>query len=61
MSVTTGTASTRHDEKATGPCGHRRILLRPDVTGWTIWQIHGLADIDGIKGPVDLNIARSSP
>lgn len=43
------------------PLWHRRILRRPDVDGWTIWQIHGLANIDGIQGPVDLNIMRRSP
>lgn len=43
------------------PLWHRRILLRPDVDGWTIWQIHGLANLDGIDGPVDLNIARPDP
>lgn len=45
-------------ERSDRPLWHRRILLRPDVSGWTIWQIHGWAHIDGIDGPVDLNIAR---
>ena len=40
------------------PLWHRRILLRPDVDGWTIWQIHGMANVDGIDGPADLNIMR---
>ena len=35
------------------PLWHRRILLRPDVDGWTIWQVHGYAHVDGIDGQVD--------
>lgn len=42
------------------PLWHRRILLRPDVEGWTIWQVHGRAKVDGIDGPVDLNVMRPS-
>ena len=42
------------------PLWHRRLLRRPDLDGWVIWQVHGRADIDGIRGPVDLNVKRSS-
>ncbi|MCU1499310.1 MAG: glycosyl hydrolase 25 family protein [Acidimicrobiales bacterium] len=42
------------------PLWHRRILLRPDVAGWVIWQIHGMAHVEGINGPVDINIMRAS-
>lgn len=33
----------------------RRFLLRPDEP-WHIWQLHGYAQVDGIEGPVDLNV-----
>lgn len=42
------------------PLWHRRILRRPNVDGWIIWQIHGMAKINGIDGPVDLNVMRTS-
>jgi lysozyme len=35
----------------------RRFLLRPSQR-WTIWQLHGLARVDGVSGPVDLNVGR---
>lgn len=38
------------------PIWHRRVLIRPDVDGWWIWQVHGNASIDGIDGDVDLNV-----
>ena len=37
---------------------HFRFLRRPNVDGWTIWQVHGFARVDGIQGGVDLNIMR---
>lgn len=40
------------------PIWHRRLLLRPDVDGWWIWQFHGTASVDGIAGDVDLNVMR---
>lgn len=40
------------------PVWHRRILIRPDVEGWWIWQVHGYASIDGIDGDADLNVMR---
>ncbi len=43
------------------PVWHRRILLRPDVDGWWIWQIHGYGRIDGIEGAVDVNVMRPLP
>ena len=35
----------------------RRFLLRPSQR-WTVWQLHGLARVDGVGGPVDLNVGR---
>lgn len=40
------------------PIWHRRVLIRPDVEGWWIWQVHGYASIDGINGGADLNVMR---
>ena len=40
------------------PLWHRRVLRRPDVDGWIIWQVHGYARVDGIQGRVDLNVMR---
>lgn len=40
------------------PIWHRRVLLRPDVEGWWIWQVQGYASIDGIEGGADLNVMR---
>lgn len=40
------------------PLWHRRFLLRPDVKGWTIWQLHGFARVEGVSGTVDLNVMR---
>jgi lysozyme len=37
---------------------HFRFLRRPDVDGWVIWQIHGFARVEGIDGPVDLDLIR---
>jgi lysozyme len=37
---------------------HRRNLRRPDVDGWSIWQVQGWAKVDGIPGRVDLNVMR---
>jgi lysozyme len=43
------------------PLWHHRFLLRPDVDGWLIWQLHGYARVDGIDGGVDLDVMRASP
>jgi lysozyme len=37
---------------------HRRFLRRPDVNGWSIWQVHGYARVEGVSGGVDLNVMR---
>jgi lysozyme len=37
----------------------RRILFRPTVKGWWMWQVHARAAVDGIDGPADLNVMRS--
>jgi lysozyme len=43
------------------PLWYRRFLLRPNVDGWVIWQLHGYANVDGIDGGVNLNVMRSGP
>lgn len=40
------------------PIWHRRVLIRPDVDGWWIWQFHGSASVEGIEGDADLNVMR---
>jgi len=40
------------------PVWHRRVLVRPDVDGWWIWQVHGHASVDGIDGGTDLDVMR---
>jgi len=42
------------------PLWLRRFLLRPDLDGWLIWQLHGYARVDGIDGGVDLDVMRAS-
>ena len=37
---------------------HRRLYLRPDVDGWTVWQFTGRGSVDGIGGDVDVNVMR---
>jgi lysozyme len=43
------------------PLWLRRFLLRPDVDGWLIWQLHGYARVHGIDGGVDLDVMGASP
>ena len=38
----------------------RRILFRPTVKGWWMWQVHARAAVHGIDGPADLNVMRSN-
>jgi lysozyme len=45
-------------DELTRPIWHRRVLIRPDVEGWWIWQVHGYASVDGIDGDADLNVMR---
>src|SRR5918996_984500 len=40
------------------PIWHRRVLIRPDVAGWWIWQVHGYASVDGIDRDADLDVMR---
>lgn len=37
---------------------HFRFLRRPDVDGWSVWQVHGFARVEGIDGGVDLDLVR---
>jgi lysozyme len=41
------------------PLWHRRILRRPNVQGWVVWQVHGYARVAGIAGDVDLDVMRA--
>jgi lysozyme len=41
------------------PLWHRRVLVRPEIEDWWIWQVHGHASVDGIQGDVDLNVMRA--
>ncbi len=36
----------------------RRLFMRPDEAGWSIWQASDRAAVDGIGEPVDLNVWR---
>ena len=36
----------------------RRLFVRPEQSGWTIWQASDRAEVDGIGEPVDLNVWR---
>ena len=42
----------------TRPVWYRRFLVRPPLTGWAIWQLHGYARVEGISGGADLNVGR---
>jgi lysozyme len=48
-------------DDADRPVWHRRILRRPDVPGWWVWQFTDRAAVAGIDGPVDLDIMRNDP
>ncbi len=39
----------------------RRLFLRPERPDWSIWQVSDRARVDGVDGPVDLNVWRSAP
>ena len=41
------------------PLWHRRFLLRPDRKDWKVWQLHGYAEVEGVRGGVDLNVMRA--
>jgi lysozyme len=40
------------------PLWVRRLILRPSVEGWAIWQVSAFAKVDGIDGRVDLDVMR---
>lgn len=42
------------------PIWHRRVLIRPDVDRWWIWQVQGHASVDGIAGDADLDVMRGT-
>lgn len=35
-----------------------RVLRRPRQAQWVVWQVHGLAHVEGLKGRVDLDVMR---
>lgn len=39
----------------------RRLFVRPDAPGWSIWQVSSRAQVQGIGEPVDLNVWRGGP
>ena len=43
--------------KADRPKWVRRVAFRPSGN-WAIWQYTGVARVDGVRGPVDLNVMR---
>ena len=45
-------------ERLARPLWLRRFLVRPSEGLWSIWQVHGYARVDGIDGPVDLDVMR---
>ncbi|HEX9411860.1 MAG TPA: GH25 family lysozyme [Actinomycetota bacterium] len=42
------------------PLWLRRFLRRPEVAGWVMWQVGGLAKVNGVRGRVDLDVLRQS-
>lgn len=40
------------------PIWHRRWVQRPETEDWVVWQASGRAEVAGIEGPVDLDVAR---
>lgn len=43
-------------ERPARPLWVRRFLVRPSQHEWVVWQVHGYARVDGIDGPVDLDV-----
>jgi lysozyme len=39
----------------------RSIFRRPNNDDWDVWQVSGMARVDGVDGPVDLNVGRLDP
>jgi lysozyme len=42
------------------PIWHRRVLVRPGLDGWWIWQVQGDATVAGIEGGADLDVMRGA-
>ena len=42
------------------PLWPRRFPWRPSSPRWVIWQLHGFARVDGVRGQVDLDVANLS-
>ncbi|MBM6402038.1 GH25 family lysozyme [Phycicoccus sonneratiae] len=39
----------------------RRLLLRPADDGWAWWQVSSRASVEGVEGPVDLDVVATRP
>lgn len=46
------------DELADNPLWVTNFFVRPSADGWTMWQVHYFAKVDGIEGRVDLDVVR---
>ena len=40
------------------PLWLRRFPRRPGRSDWAVWQLHGFARVDGVRGKVDLDVCR---
>jgi lysozyme len=40
------------------PAWSRRLLRRPSEDGWVVWQVDGVAHVNGVQGDVDLDVFR---
>lgn len=42
------------------PRWERSLFRSPSTSNWAVWQFSHRSDVDGVAGPVDLNVARST-
>ena len=42
----------------TNPAWQRHLFRRPGDDDWLVWQLSGFARVDGVRGPVDLNVGK---
>jgi lysozyme len=43
-------------ERLHRPLWHLRVLRRPNVDHWLVWQVMGFAHVEGVTGRVDLDV-----
>ena len=48
-------------ERFDRPLRHSRWYRRPNVDAWLVWQLTGIAHVDGIDCDVNLNVMRTPP